>query len=61
MRGRNIITFVPISFLFVNGIIFNSAPRRILALSSAFNFTRAAVVVCGSGKGGAGEVTDATH
>ena len=28
------IAFIPISFLFVNGIIFISAPLRILALSS---------------------------
>ena len=56
-RGRNVIVFVPISFTFVNGLIFTSAPLRILALLSAFNFTRrTAAVVCGSGKGSTGEV-----
>jgi len=56
--GRNVMLFIPVCFLFVNGRIFTAAPFRILALSVAFNFTLGtAAVICGSGKGGAGEVT----
>jgi len=54
--GRNMMEFIPIYFLLVNGRIFTSARFRILA--SAFNFTLwTAVVVCRSDKGDAEEVT----
>ena len=36
--GRNMMVFIPVCFLLVNGKIFTSAPLRILALSTAFNF-----------------------
>ena len=37
--GINVVVFVPVYILFVNGRIFTEAPLRILALSIAFNFT----------------------
>ena len=56
--GRSMMVFIPVCFLLVNGRIFTSALLRILALSSALNFTLGtAAVVYESGKGGAGEVT----
>jgi len=37
--GRNVMSFIFLCFLLVNGIISTSAPFRILALPSAFTFT----------------------
>ena len=52
--GRNVMAFIPICILLVNGRIFTSGS----VLSSAFNFTLwTAVVICRSGKGGGREVT----
>ena len=54
----NMMVFIPIYFLFTNGRILTSAPLRILALSSAFNFTLGTHVGnCESVKSSAGEVT----
>ena len=59
--GRNMMVFIPVCLLLVKEESFTSALLRILTLStlpSAFNFTPGtASVVCGSGEGGAGEVT----
>ena len=56
--GRNVMVFIPVCSLLVNGKIFTSAYLKILALLIVFNFTLGtAAVVCGSGKGGAGEMT----
>jgi len=56
--GRNMMVFIPVCFLLVNERIFTSAPLRILALSTAFNFILGiAAAACGSGRGGARKMT----
>lgn len=57
--GRNVMTSIPVSFLFVNGRIITSIAFRILALSNAFSFTLLTdVIVRSSAEGGDGQVNE---